>query len=59
MPAVLQRKKDYSKYFNMSADLVTLFLEGITSFAIYIHGLFRPFATIFVKYAAKLIYIAA
>ena len=26
MPAALQRKKDSSKYFNMSADLFTLFL---------------------------------
>ncbi len=53
MPAALQRKKDSSKYFNMSAVLFTLFLEGLTSFAICIHGLFRPFATTFVKYAGK------
>ncbi len=51
MPAALQRKKDSSKYFNMSADLFTLFLEGLTSFAICIHSIFRPFATTFVKYA--------
>ncbi len=43
MPAVLQRKKDSSKYFNMSADLFTLFLEGLTSFAICIHGIFQTF----------------
>ena len=51
MPAALQRKKDSSKYFNMSADLFTLFLEGLTSFAICIHSIFRPFATTLVKYA--------
>jgi len=51
MSAVSQRKKDSSKYFNMSADLFALFLEDLTSFAICIHGIFRPFATTFVKYA--------
>jgi len=50
MPAALQRKKDSSKYFTMSAVLFALFLEGLTSFAICIHGLFRPCATTFVKY---------
>ena len=51
MPAVSQRKKGSSKYFNMSVALFALFLEGLTSFAICIHGIFRPFATTFVKYA--------
>jgi len=51
MPAALQRKKASSKYFNMAAGFFTLFLEGLTSFAICIHGTFRPFATIFVKNA--------
>jgi len=51
MPAVSQRKKGSSKYFNMSVALFALILEGFTSFAICIHGIFRPFATTFVKYA--------
>ena len=51
MPAVSQCKKGSSKYFNMSVALFALFLEGLTSFAICIHGIFRPFATTFVKYA--------
>ena len=50
MPTALQRKKYSSKYFNISAVLFTLFLEGLTSFAICIHGIFSPFATTFVKY---------
>ena len=48
VPAASQCKKDSSKYFNMSADLFALFLEGITSFALCIHTIFRPFATTFV-----------
>ena len=51
IPAALQRKKDASKYFNMPADLFILFLEGLTSFAICIYVIFRPFATTFVKQA--------
>ncbi len=50
MPAASQSKKESSEYFNMPADLFALFLEGLTSFAICIHGIFRPFATTFVKY---------
>jgi len=43
MPAALQRKKDSSKYFNMSAE---------PFYAVpCIHTIFRPFATIFVEYA--------
>ena len=49
MSAASQRKKASSKYFNMSVGFFTLFLEGLTSFAICIHGTFRPFATIFVR----------
>jgi len=53
LPAELHRKKGSSKYFNISANLFTLFLEGLTSFAICNHDIFKPFATTFMKYAAQ------
>lgn len=53
IPAASQRKKESSKYFNMSAALLRLFLEGLSSFAICIHGVLRSLATTFVKYAGR------